>query len=326
MSPRRPPPSSAVAERPRLTGKRMAVELDGHPLTLTNLDKVLYPSTGFTKGDVIAYYLAIAPVLLPHLLDRPLTLRRFPDGVDAASFYEKHKPRGAPSWVRSTPLPRTPGSRESGTVEYVVVCDVATLAWTANLAALELHVPMWRIDGRGRPEPPDLMVFDLDPGAPATIVECAEVALLLRQALGSAHGWEAHPKTSGSKGMQLYVRLPDPDRPSSWEANATRQQAEEIARTLAAEHRDLVVANMRKDLRRGRVLIDWSQNHIAKTTVAPYSLRGRPEPTVSAPLTWDEVRRCAEGGGSYVPRFLPHEVLDRVEADGDLFGALVGDD
>ncbi|MHB1584630.1 MAG: non-homologous end-joining DNA ligase [Acidimicrobiales bacterium] len=308
-----------------MAGRRLAVELDGHPLTLTNLDKVLYPASGFTKGDVIAYYLAIAPVLLPHVLDRPLTLRRFPDGVDAESFYEKHKPRGTPPWVRSIHLPRTPGSRESGTVEHVVVCDAATLAWTANLAALELHVPMWRIDRRGRPDPPDLMVFDLDPGAPATIVECAEVALLLREALGSAHRWEAHPKTSGSKGMQLYVRLPDRDRPESWEANATRPQAEEIARTLAAEHRDLVVANMRKDLRAGRVLIDWSQNHVAKTTVAPYSLRARTEPTVSTPLTWDEVRRCAEGSGSYVPRFLPHEVLERVEAGGDLFAALVDD-
>lgn len=315
----------SVTERPRLTGKRLVAGIGGHELTLTNLDKVLYPSTGFTKGDVIAYYLAVAPVLLPHVRDRPLTLRRFPDGVEAESFYEKHKPKGTPPWVRTTRTPPSPKGRDSDRVEHVVVNDAASLAWTANLAALELHVPMWRVDDEGRPAPPDLMVFDLDPGPPATVVECARVALLLGEALGSTYGWEAFPKTSGSKGLQLYVRLPEDDRPATWEEGLTRREAHEVARRLAADHRDLVVFNMRRDLRRGRVLIDWSQNHVAKTTVAPYSLRAQDEPTVSTPLTWEEVRRCAEGGG-FVPRFLPGDVLERVEAGGDLFAPLVDDD
>ncbi len=325
MPPPLPRTDVSGSVRPRLTGQRLVAEIGGHELALTNLDKVLYPSSGFTKGDVIAYYLAIAPVLLPHVHDRPLTLRRFPDGVEGKSFYEKHKPKGTPPWVRTVRMPRSPGSADSGRVEHVVVNDAASLAWTANLAALELHVPMWRIDDEGRPAPPDLMVFDLDPGPPATVVECAQVALLLTEALASRYGWEAFAKTSGSKGLQLYVRLPEGDRPATWEEGLTRQEAHEVARRVAADHHDLVVVNMRRDLRKGRVLIDWSQNHVAKTTVAPYSLRARDEPTVSTPLTWGEVRRCAEGGGRFVPRFLPADVVGRVEADGDLFAELVDD-
>jgi bifunctional non-homologous end joining protein LigD len=188
------PLTSPAPGRPRLTGKRVAVEIGGRELVLSNLDKVLYPSAGTTKGEVIAYYLAVAPVLLPHLRDRPLTMRRFPDGVGAGSFYQKHKPKGTPPWVRTALVPRSPSTGGSAPVEHVVVGDAATLAWAANLASLELHVPMWRIDQRGRPSPPDLMVFDLDPGPPATIVECARVALLLRRVLGR----RACSSTSGS--------------------------------------------------------------------------------------------------------------------------------
>lgn len=319
------PGAVAVTERPRLTGKRLVVEIGGHQLTLSNLDKVLYPSAGFTKGDVIAYYLAMAPVLLPHLQDRPLTLRRFPDGVDAESFYEKHRPRGTPSWIRTARLPRSPTSREKTKVEYLVLNDAASLAWTANLASLELHVPQWRIDAKGRPCTPDLMVFDLDPGQPATIAECAEVALLLSDVLAEEHGWEAYPKTSGKKGMQLYVPLPRGARRGRWEQDLTRDRAQDIARRLASAHPELIVTNMRKDLRKGRVLIDWSQNHITKTTVAPYSLRAWVEPTVSTPLTWDEVHRLSDGDTGFSASLLPDEVIRRVEQHGDLFAPLVDD-
>jgi bifunctional non-homologous end joining protein LigD len=309
------------------------VEIQGHRLQLTNLDKVLYPSSGFTKAEVIKYYVEVAPVLLPHLRDRPLTVRRFPDGVQAQSFFEKHLPRGMPEWLHTADVPSSAGGGRSGRstregrstgshIRFMVVCDRASLAWVANLAALELHVPMWRVDKAGRPRPPDIMVFDLDPGEPADIVNCAEVALILAHALEEEHGWKPLAKTSGSKGLQLYVRLPSSERQRRWDDGGTRDEARHLAEQLSREHPDLIVANMRKDLRRGKVLIDWSQNNVAKTTVAPYSLRARADPTVSTPLQWQEVERCASRGRPELLHFLPADVLERVERMGDLMEPL----
>ncbi len=268
------------------------VEIEGKTLALSNLDKVLYPESGFTKGRVIDYYVRIAPVLLPHVRNRPLTMRRFPNGVDDPnSFFEKHRPKSAPKWVRSERVLASPQAKDRNGVDFVILDDLATMVWVANLAALELHVPQWHVNRNGRPQVPDLLVFDLDPGEPATIVECAEVALVLAEHVAHEHGWECYPKTSGSKGLQLYVPLPKKDRQREWEDAGSRELARTIAQELARARPDLVVANMKKELRRGRVLIDWSQNHVAKTTIAPYSLRARPEPTVSTPVTWEEVER-----------------------------------
>jgi bifunctional non-homologous end joining protein LigD len=294
------------------------VEVEGRRLTVSNLEKPLYPG-GFTKGQMIDYYVRIAPVMLGHVRDRPLTLHRYPNGVEAKSFFEKHVPSHAPDWVRTVEVPSTAtGSRgrsPSESVEYAVVCDVATLAWAANLATIELHVPLWRV-GRRRtlPAPPDHMVFDLDPGEGSTMVDCCRVARLIDAALPDR---TTYPKTSGSKGLQLYTRLSG--RPT-WDR--VRDQAHDLARTLEGEHADLVVSNMRKELRRGKVLIDWSQNHPAKTTVAAYSLRAREEPTVSTPVSWDEVDRCIAAEDPGVLRFTSDQVLDRVEDSGDLFEAL----
>jgi len=301
------------------------VTVDGRTLALSNLDKVLYPQTGFTKGQVIDYYVRVAPVLIPHIADRPLTMRRFPGGVeDPKSFYEKHRPRSAPTWVRSERVLASPRAKDRNGVDFVIIDDLPTLVWAANLAALELHVPQWTIGPNGRPEVPDLMVFDLDPGEPATIVECAEVALLLAQHVADEHGWTLYPKTSGSKGLQLYVRLPEADRQREWEDAGTRELARTIAQELARSRPELIVANMKKELRHGRVLIDWSQNHVAKTTIAPYSLRARPEPTVSTPVTWEEVERLAHDGKAERLKFLPDQVLTRIEDMGDLFTPLFG--
>ncbi len=298
------------------------VEVEGRRLALSNLDKVLYPAAGFTKGQVIDYYARIAPVLLPHLADRPLTMRRFPGGVeDPRAFYEKHRPRGAPGWVRSVRVP--PGPKATDTVDFIVVDDLATLVWVANLAALELHVPQWRVARSGAPQVPDLLVFDLDPGEPATVVECAQVALALAELVSERHGWQCHPKTSGSKGLQLYVRLPEQDRQRRWDDGGTRELARRLAVELARARPELVVARMNRELRTGRVLIDWSQNHVAKTTVAPYSLRARARPSVSTPVTWDEVDRAAGGDGERLS-FDPDQVLTRVQRDGDLLAPLLG--
>ncbi|HEY6622595.1 MAG TPA: non-homologous end-joining DNA ligase [Acidimicrobiales bacterium] len=294
------------------------VEVDGRRLTLSNLDKPLYPG-GFTKGQMIDYYVHIAPVMLAHVRDRPLTQNRFPNGVEASSFFEKHVPSHAPEWVRTADVPSTAsGSRgrsKTDSVEYAVVCDLPTIAWAANLATIEFHVPLWRI-GRRRtlPGPPDHMVFDLDPGEGSTLVDCCRVARLIDEALP---GRTTHPKTSGSKGLQLYHRLGG--RPT-WDR--VRDEAHELARTLEGEHPELVVSNMRKELRRGKVLIDWSQNHPAKTTVAVYSLRARQEPTVSTPVSWDEVDRCVAADDPGLLRFTADQVLGRVEEHGDLFEEL----
>ena len=291
-----------------------SVRVGGRRLRVSNLDKVLYPATGFSKGEVIDYYTRVAPVLLPHLKNRPLTLKRYPHGVGGEFFYAKNVPAGAPSWVRTVKLPSPGSSKNRDEVEYVVADELATLVWTANLAALELHAPMWRLNAGHEPAPPDLMVFDLDPGAPATIVECCRVAELVRQVL-DADGLSALPKTSGSKGLQLYVPL-RPDRP--WKD--VHQYARRLAERLEHEHPELVVSSMKKALRGGKVLVDWSQNNAAKTTVVVYSLRARERPTVSTPVSWGEVESCRKPDDLV---FLSGDVLERIERQGDLFAPVL---
>ena len=294
------------------TSETVDVEVDGRRLRLSNLGKVLYPETGFTKGEVLDYYTRIAPVLVPHLADRPLTIKRYPNGVDQAFFFEKNATRGTPDWVRVVTLPVPGSTKNRETIDYVVVEELATLVRLANLAALELHVPQWRIPRRARKPRTDLIVFDLDPGPPATIEQCCQVALWLREVL-EADGLHPVPKTSGSKGMQVSapIEVAEMDLPS--------QYAHAVARLLERDHPELVVSRMTKALRPDKVLVDWSQNNPAKTTVAPYSLRARAEPTVSTPLTWDEVA----GGG--VLRFTAEQTLDRVDRLGDLFAATLDD-
>ena len=292
---------------------RTAVQVDGRRLAISNLEKILYPAAGFTKGEILDYYARVASVLLPHVAGRPLTRKRYPNGVDGPSFFEKNAPRGTPEWVRTVRLPAPGSTKNRDTIDYVVVDELPTLIWLANLAALELHVPQWTVDPRGDVQDADLLVLDLDPGEPATIVECCEVALLLRQLLGD-DGIEAFPKTSGSKGLQLYAPLV----PTS--ADRTRAYAKSLAVRLERERPELVISDMTRARRHGKVLIDWSQNNAAKTTVAPYSLRARAEPTVSTPVTWAEVEACSDPSQL---RFVAADVLDRVGRDGDLFAPLV---
>jgi len=293
---------------------RVAVKVDGRQLSLSNLDKVLYPESGFTKGEVIDYYTRVAPALLPHITDRPATRKRYPNGVEGQSFFEKNAPSHTPDWVRTVTLPSPGSSKDREEVRYIVIDDLPTLVWLANLAALELHVPQWSVGPRGRVHDADLLVFDLDPGPPATIVECSEVAVLLRDQL-AADGLQAWPKTSGSKGLQLYVPIKETS------ATRTSEYAKELAGRLEADRRDLVVSRMAKQLRPRKVFVDWSQNNAAKTTVAPYSLRARALPTVSTPVTWDEVEACRQGTDDL--RFLAHDVLDRLDDRGDLHAPLL---
>jgi bifunctional non-homologous end joining protein LigD len=298
--------------------RETVVETGGRRLKVTNLDKVLYPETGFTKADVIWYYAHVAEVMLPHLRQRPVTFTRYPNGVEGKSFFEKHVPASAPDWLPTVKVPRSSRGRERGEedIEYCLISEEAALAWSANLAALELHVPMWRSVKEGAYGPFDLMVFDLDPGAPADIVDCCRVAAWLR-ALLEDQGYDPLPKTSGSKGLQLYMRL---DPPREW--TEVHAEAKDIAVEIERAHRDLVVSRQRRDLRPGKVLIDWSQNHPAKTTIAVYSLRARPHPTVSTPVTWEEVERCLDEKDPSVLHFEAGDVLDRIAAYGDLFASL----
>lgn len=285
------------------TGERTTVEIDGRRLVVSNLAKVLYPVVGFTKADVIDYYVRIAPVLLPHIAGRGITLRRWPDGVTGESFFEKRCPSHRPDWVATA---QGPGDR-GGAIDYCSLDEVAALAWSANLAALELHAPMARgVDI----ESPTMVVFDLDPGAPAGMVECCALALEIRDVL-DAIGLELWAKTSGSKGLQLYVPLNTPH---------THEHASSFALAVAQlmEKRcpNDVVSVMTKAVRGGKVFIDWSQNSRHKTTIAAYSLRGKDRPTVSTPIDWHEVAAGAEGEPL---DFTAAEVLERVERLGDLF-------
>jgi bifunctional non-homologous end joining protein LigD len=292
------------------TSEKVTVDVGGHHLTLSNLTKVLYPEAGFTKGEVIDYYSRIAPVLLPHLADRPLTVKRYPNGVDQHFFFEKNAPRGTPSWVRTVNLPAPGSTKNRDTIDYVVVEELPTLVWLANLAALELHVPQWQVPRRARKPRTDLVVFDLDPGPPATIAECCQVAVQLRELL-EADGLTPFAKTSGSKGMQVSapVEVDDAELPSKY--------AHAVARRLERQLPDLVVSRMSKSLRPNKIFVDWSQNNPAKTTVAPYSLRAKSAPTCSTPLDWAEV----DAGGQL--SFTAGEVLDRVDDYGDLFAGVL---
>jgi bifunctional non-homologous end joining protein LigD len=290
---------------------RIPVAIEGRDLELSNLDKVMYPAAGFTKGEVIDYYTRIAPVMLPHLRGRAVTRIRYPDGVDEAHFFEKNKPGGTPPWVRLETLP-VPGSTKSReTIDFVVVDELATLVWLANLAAIELHTPQWRIG-----TDPDLLVVDLDPGAPASLKECCAVAVLMRDRL-AASGIAAYPKTSGKKGMQLCCPIS-----GTQSAEIVSAFAKSVAEELAAMVPGSITARMAKQLRPGKVFIDWSQNNAAKTTVTPYSLRAGSSPTASAPLTWDEVVAMATGEMPAV-QFGPSQVLERAARLGDLMADLL---
>jgi bifunctional non-homologous end joining protein LigD len=286
------------------------VDVEGRALKLSNLDKVLYPEAGFTKGEVIDYYTRIAPALLPHLHQRALTLKRYPNGVDGQFFYEKNCPKHRPPWVDTLSVW---SARNKADVNYCLIDELAGLVWVANLASLELHTSLAHARDIQRPS---MLVFDLDPGPPATVVECGRVAFWLREAL-DAMGLQSFPKTSGSKGLQLYVPL---NTPVTY--NETKPFAHALARRLEEEHPGEVLSVMKKELRTGKVFIDWSQNDDSKTTVCVYSLRARPRPTVSAPVTWDEVERTVDCGDPASLVFEAADVLARVEADGDLFAPL----
>jgi bifunctional non-homologous end joining protein LigD len=291
--------------------KRLEVEIDGRRLSLSNLDKVFYPDVGFTKGQLIDYYTRIAPAVLPHLRGRALTLKRYPNGVTGTYFYEKQCPSHRPDWVATSPVWSRHNAR---TIEYCLADDLPTLVWLANLADLELHTSLALV---ADVEAPTLIAFDLDPGPPATIVECAEVALRLREAFEHL-GLEAFPKTSGSKGMQVYVPL---NTPTTYDV--TKPFARALAQVLERRHPDLVVSDMRKTLRRGKVLVDWSQNDEHKTTVSVYSLRARERPTVSTPLEWEEVEAVLGSRDPEELSFTSDEVLARVQEHGDLFAPVV---
>ena len=298
-----------MAERAGENGPTGSIEFAGRTLKLSNLDKVLYPEAGFVKAQVIDYYARIAPVLVPHLAGRCTTLRRFPNGVDQASFFEKRCPKHRPAWVEAAV---GPGDR-NGTIEYCLFDEPAALVWSANLAAIELHAPMARAADL---ENPLTLVFDFDPGAPAAMRECCQIALLVRDLLGAVDlsGW---CKTSGSKGLQLYVPL----NVSGTTHEHAASFALAVGQLLERDHPRRVTTTMAKAERPGKVFVDWSQNARHKTTVAPYSLRARPQPTVSTPVSWDEVEVAADGRADLV--FLTDDVLARVEANGDLFAPVL---
>ncbi len=298
------PEALFAAVEPQPDGGQVVV-IDGRRLKLSNWDKVLYPEAGFTKGDLIAYYLRIAPALLPHLRDRPLTLKRYPNGVEAPHFYEKQSPGHRPDWVQTAKIAE---------INFTLAQDAATLVWLANLADIELHTSLAPADA---PEQPRMLVFDLDPGAPAGILECCEVAEVLH-GLFSQLGLESFVKTSGSKGMQVYVPL---NTAVGYEQ--TKPFARRIAELLEQRMPELVVSRMTKRLRRGRVLVDWSQNDFHKTTVNVYSARARERATVSTPVSWEEVGAARDAGNAGVLSFDTEQVLARVERDGDLFAPLL---
>lgn len=294
-----------------MMSRKSELEVAGRKLAVSNLDKVLYPAAGFTKAQVIDYYVRIAPVLLPHLRDRPITLKRYPEGVDGFFFYEKQCPSHRPAWMKTT---RVPSRREEGHIDYCVMNDLPALVWAANLADLELHTFLHRAP---KIERPTMIAFDLDPGPPADIVLCCKVGLWLR-ALLDGLGLQSFPKTSGSKGLQLYVPL---NTPVTYEK--TKRFAHEVAERLEREHPGLIVSRMQKALRKGKVLIDWSQNDDHKTTVNVYSLRAKERPTVSTPVTWKEVETAAKKGDASKLVFETDAVLRRVEKLGDLFAPVL---
>jgi bifunctional non-homologous end joining protein LigD len=286
---------------------KSTLNVAGKTLEVSNLNKVLYPETGFTKGQVIDYYIRIAPVLLPHLKNRPVTMKRYPDGVAGFFFYEKQAPAHRPAWVKTTEVP---ASREEGHIDYCLFNDLPTLVWAANLADLELHTFLHRGTNLNRPT---ALAFDLDPGPPADVISCGRVALWLREIVEGMQ-LECFPKTSGSKGLQLYVPL---NTATTYEK--TKEVAHALAERLEREHPKEVVSRMSKALRKGKVFIDWSQNDEHKTTINAYSLRARPHPTVSTPLLWKEVEAAVKKKDAKRLVFETEDVLARVKKHGDLF-------
>jgi bifunctional non-homologous end joining protein LigD len=288
--------------------KKTVVDVDGRRLSLTNLDKVFYPKAGFTKADVIHYYVQIAPYLLPHLKDRAITLKRYPDGVDGFFFYEKQCPSHHPKWIETTKIAK--GSGDS--INYCMLNDLPALVWAANLADLELHTFLHRAPGDDRPT---MMAFDLDPGPPADVVLCCSVALELKKVFDQLD-IQCFAKTSGSKGLQVYVPL---NTPIAYDD--TKNFARNLAQKLEEQKPDLIVSNMKKSARRGKVLIDWSQNDEHKTTISVYSLRAREQPTVSTPVFWEEIIQAARD--QQVLSFTSDEAIARTEKHGDIFAPVL---
>ena len=288
---------------------RMETELEvgGKRLSVSNLNKVFYPKVGFTKGQVIDYYIRIAPVLLPHLRDRPLTLKRYPNGVEGEFFYEKRCPSFRPKWFKTAAI-WSEGNNEN--IHFCLANDLASLVWAANLADLELHTFLYK---RQNPSRPTMMVFDLDPGPPADILNCVRVAFWLKEHLDEL-GLESLAKTTGSKGLQLYVPLNTPVI-----FDQTKRLARALAERLTREHPNEIVYDMKKSLRKGKVLIDWSQNDDHKTTVCVYSLRAKERPTVSTPVTWQELQKVRRAANADLLAFDSEAVLRRVKRLGDLF-------
>ena len=286
---------------------KAVLEDEGKKLPVSNLNKVLYPKAGFTKGQVIDYYIRIAPALLPHLKDRPLTMKRYPNGVEAEFFYEKNCPTHRPRWVKTA---RVWSEGNNRNMDYCLAQDLPTLVWAANLADLELHTSLARKKDVARPT---VMVFDLDPGAPADMVQCCQVGLWLRDLLATMK-LKSFPKTSGSKGLQVYVPL---------NTVVTFDQTKDVARALAQylehEHPALVTSNMSKAVRKGKIFVDWSQNDEHKTTISVYSLRAKEEPTASTPVRWEEVENCLKRKKAELLRFRCDQTLARVDKFGDLF-------
>lgn len=287
------------------------LNVSGKQVPVSNLNKVFYPSVGFTKAQVIDYYIRISPVLLPHLKNRPLTLKRYPDGVSGGFFYEKRCPPYRPDWVQTTPVW---SDRNEAEIHFCLANNLPSIVWAANLGDLELHTFLAKAEDVERPT---MMVFDLDPGAPADIVSCAQVGLWLKEKL-DAQKLQSFPKTSGSKGLQIYVPL---NTPVTYDQ--TKLLSHQLAEQLEREHPEQVVSKMGKNLRTGKVFVDWSQNDRHKTTVSAYSLRAKEKPTVSTPVDWDEVQSAQKKKDPARLSFLSDEVLKRVEQHGDLFEPLL---
>ncbi len=286
------------------------LEVEGTSVAVSNLDKVLYPKVGFTKGDVIDYYVRVSSVLLPHLKDRPITLKRYPEGVEGFFFYEKQCPSHRPDWIKTTKVPKDAG----GEINYCVLNGLPALVWAANLADLELHLFLHKAPAILRPT---TLAFDLDPGPPADIIQCAQVGLRLKELFDSLK-LECFPKTSGSKGLQVYVPLN-----TSTTYDKTKAFALAVAQMLERQTPDKVVSKMQKALRRGKVFVDWSQNDDHKTTICAYSLRAKEHPTVSTPVTWDELNSAVKRKNAKALTFESDAVLKRVGRLGDLFAPVL---
>ncbi len=300
-------PTCSLLQTTNLMRTESELKVNGRTLKVSNLDKVLYPEAGFTKGDVINYYIQIAHCLLPHLKDRALTLKRYPNGVNAEFFYEKRCPPHRPDWVKTAAIWSEGNQKE---IQFCLANDLPTLVWAANLADLELHTSLAKAQA---PDRPTMMVFDLDPGPPAEILECARVAFWLRGILAELK-LKAFPKTTGSKGLQLYVPLNTPV-----DFDKTKSLAKALAEALEQQYPKQVVSKMSKALRKGKVFIDWSQNDRHKTTVCVYSLRAKQTPTVSTPLDWDELEKASKAGKRENLVFTSDDVVKRAKQHGDLF-------